>query len=141
MTIEDGLKSLLSAQPAIVGMIGDRIYPNEAPESSVLPRIVYFLSGNERDHVMSGGDGAPKATLTLECQGSFDQAKDLAEVVRNVLDGYRGYAGEVFVKGCFFEDQTDQPANPVRGEEKAIKVRVVTLDIVYQETVNNLIAG
>lgn len=137
-TIEDGINELLLAQPAIAGMVGNRIYPNEAKEGSAFPRIVYSVTGNSRTHAMSGPDGAPAMLLLLDCQGSYDQSKNLADAVRLAMDGYRGYAGQHWIKGCFFEDQSDQPESPVRGEEKAIKVRQVVMTISYSETVNQL---
>lgn len=137
-TIEDGINELLRAQPAIIGMVGDRIYPNEAKQGSAYPRIVYFVAGNARDHAMNGPTGAPTGTFTFECQGSYDQSKNLADLIRLALDGFRGYAGQHFIKGAFFDDQDDQPATPTHGEEKGVKVRIVTVQVTYSEPVNHL---
>ena len=141
-TIEDGLNSLLLAQPDIKGLVVDRIFPNEAPEGSSFPRVVYTVRSNQHDHVMSGSDGLPEMTLNVECQsGSYDQAKLVADTVRRLLDGYRGYAGEHFVNGAFYEDAFDQPSPAIRGEEKGIKARVVVLRLMYTEPATNLIGS
>lgn len=140
-TLEDGINELLKQQPSLTGIVGDRIYPNEAPEGSSLPRVVYLVRSNQHSHVFSGGDGLPEMTLVLECQGSYDQSKLVADTLRTMLDGYRGYAGQHFVNGCFFEDAYDQPSPAVRGEEKGIKARVIVLRAMYTETAPSLIGG
>jgi len=107
MSLDTGIRSLLSADATVAGLVGTRIYPTEIPEGNSWPAILYRRPETSRDATFDTA-GTPKATLQVSCFAST--AADsiaLANAVMNVLADYRGAAADVNILDCLFLDEQD----------------------------------
>ena len=110
----DGLIAWLKAQPTITAIVGDRIYPNAAPQNirtSTAPYVLVSVVAREDGRHSRGFSGLTRSTFLLDCfagryseaQGAFYEA--LAALFSN---GYRGLMGTWNVKGAWTEDVRDE---------------------------------
>jgi hypothetical protein len=96
-TAEAVLQRILAAAPVVSNLIGSRIYPNIVPQKAPMPAITYQQISGPRLHDMQGAVGLAKARYQINCWAvSYAGAKELAEAVRLVLDGYSS-AGTIVV--------------------------------------------
>ena len=111
MTIEDGLYTYLSSAASVVDVVGSRIHAQIRPQGEVLPAITYQRISSTHERHTTGASGIANARLQIDCwatgNGGYSRAKDLAERVRNAIDGYRGAMGQDTVKSVVLENQTD----------------------------------
>lgn len=92
----------LAADVAVAALVGDRIWPEEAPDEAALPLIVYSVT------VGDGADGsAAIAPGTVRVHGwceDDDTAQQLGAAISAALNGYSGSMGTTHVR-CL--DQSD----------------------------------
>lgn len=87
--LEQNLKSVLSAQPAITALIGSRSYPVLLPEDSKLPALTFQIVGSSSGQTLTTG-GMSRVRVQLDCWGStYADAVTLREAVSSSLDGYQ----------------------------------------------------
>lgn len=88
-TAEVTLQRIILAAPAVSALIGSRLYPNIIPQGAPNPAMTYQQISGPRQHDMQGAVGFAKARYQINCWAeTYAKAKELAEVVRQVLDGY-----------------------------------------------------
>ena len=108
MSIEAGLRALLAADATIAGMVGGRIYPITLPQSPTYPALTYHRASTVRERHLRGPLGYAEVRERVHCWArSYGGAKDLAEAVRHLLDGYRGAAGAYEIGGAAVETEID----------------------------------
>ena len=70
----------LAADSTITGLVGTRIYPEEAPNETDLPQIVYAVKGGE---IAEGTVPMWPCTVTANCYAEDDaQAETIGQVFR-----------------------------------------------------------
>ena len=119
MTIQDirvGLRAILLQDSAITALAGTRIYPTKLPQGVVDPSIVYTRISGQGDHHMGGPSGLSRVRMQIVCWAtSASSAVNLANAVKNYLDGFRGTVlwGDnsppeaIDVRGVFYESERD----------------------------------
>ena len=84
----------LENDPAVVALIGDRVYPVIAPASAALPFVTWRRQGVTREMTLAGPLGMPTVSLAVDMYAeSYAAVRDMADRVRAVLDGFRGGVG------------------------------------------------
>jgi hypothetical protein len=125
---------------AIAQAIGTRYYPLAAPQSASLPYIVYGEMGEEGQPTHDGGSsGLCRMTIRLSVWAeNYDEARDIGELIRLLMDGFAGTAGTGTITSCFKTDQRDRYALPQSGEDMGIFGREIDFRVRYSETAPTL---
>lgn len=128
------------AKQSIAQVIGTRYFPLAAPQSASLPYIVYGEVGEEGTPNHDGGSGGLcRMTIRLSAWAeNYDDARNLGESIRMLMDGYRGTIGGGTITSCFKIDQRDRYAPPQSGEDMGIFGREIDFRVRYSETVPTL---
>lgn len=72
---------------ALAGIADDRVYPNEAPEKTEFPYVVFQRISHEPLMTLAGYAGVTKSTFMFECWAkTYAEAMDLAEDVRTAIE-------------------------------------------------------
>ncbi len=93
--IQDGLYSLLSEDPKLSAIVGDRITPVLLPEGSTTPALTYMVAGGSSDPTFSTS-GMQRLRVQFDVhadpkdKAGYRAAIQAREALRLLLDGYRG---------------------------------------------------
>lgn len=101
MPIEYDLRTYLLADATVSGFIDSRCYPVHLPERPQFPALTYQMVSRVRPARPSAGPPALAEmriqidvwTHDRDGQDAYDEAKDLADAVRQRLDGTTGSLG------------------------------------------------
>jgi Protein of unknown function (DUF3168) len=91
MAIEYAIRDLILSDPAIVAIVGTRVYPAPLPANPVYPAITYqqISQGNVSSH--SGNSHLANTRLQLTCWASSHTANsDLRDNLKRVLRDFHG---------------------------------------------------
>jgi len=102
------LRTALVGTAAVTALVGSRIYPVLAPASASLPFVTWRRSGIERAQTLGGPMGMPRVSVEYSIYGTtYEEARQVADAMRLVLDGYGGTADNTEVKQTSLEDESD----------------------------------
>lgn len=105
---EAALRSTLTASTAVTSIVSTRIYPVLAPASATLPFVTWRRSGIARDQTLAGPVGMPRVSVEYSIYGTtYEQARELADAMRQVLDGWTGTAVGCTVSQTSLESESD----------------------------------
>jgi len=117
----EGLFSLLANDSGVSGILGTNrsdgttgIFPNVAPDSVNIPYMVY--TEVHREPILSYEGVNPLQTLRfqLACYGSpYLTVKQLAEAIKNVLDGFVGELSDGSVVGSSMPLSEHDESEPI----------------------------
>ena len=89
--LEVGLVALLNSSQAVKVLNNGRIYPLLIPANSVLPCITYQLISTIPEYCCDGPTGFTKSRIQIDTWANdYLDSKNLADAVRQTLDGYTG---------------------------------------------------
>lgn len=89
--LETGLVALLNSSAAVTAINGGRIYPLLIPANSALPCVTYQLISTVPEYCNDGPTGFTKSRIQVDTWANdYLDAKNLANAVRQTLDGYSG---------------------------------------------------
>lgn len=101
MDIFEGLVTYLNTVTALTTLVGDRIGWTFEHQSSARPFVVMTVITEPREFHMNGFAGVVQGRYQLDAVGDTGlAAKNVAEALRNGLNGYRGLMGSVNVRRC-----------------------------------------
>jgi hypothetical protein len=125
----------LTADPQVSALVGTRVRKVRAKQNETRPYVVYKRISNRRAHALDSPDGLPMPLVWIWCYAETgDAAEDLADKVRQALDGKRGLAGGIFVQACLLQDDEDDADPPVHGDETGDPNVLLQFRIAYEET-------
>jgi len=85
-----GLFTLLSTTSTITALVGQRIFPVQLPEQSVLPALTYQIIAVKASPTLTNS-GYQRWRLQFDCWGKdYADATNLRAALRLALEGYRG---------------------------------------------------
>lgn len=131
---EKVIRSQLVADSAVSGYIGSRVYPMIAPQSATLPWICFRRSSISRETTMGNPMGVPTVSLELQVFAeTYEDAREIADAVRLVLDGFSGSQDNVVIRHTSLEAESD---DFVQIGSDSLPVFQVTqsYDILWQES-------
>ena len=129
------LRSALVASATVSALVGSRIYPILAPQTAALPFIVWRRSGISREHTLAGPMGVPTVSVEMQLLATtYEQARDLADKVRVVLDGYGATLNNTEVKHVSLEQESDDFVQLAGGDLPPVYQVTQTYNILWQET-------
>jgi hypothetical protein len=139
--IEVALKSYLASQTPITAHTSTRIYPLVIPQDAdpLGDKLTYRRKGGPRGHNLTGGnDWAVGVFEIVSWSRSYDNAKDLADAVRNSLQGFIGIFGsgasQVQVGFVKLMDEEDGHYDPEDGSDNGWFAIVCEYHVKYLET-------
>ena len=117
----EGLFSLLSNDPNIRALVGTNrpdnttgIFPTEAPDESNIPYIVYMQAGRTPILSFQGVNQLQEIRVEISCYGSpYKTVKQLAQAVKNALDGFTGELADGSVVGNTIPSGEHDEAEPM----------------------------
>jgi hypothetical protein len=132
---EGVLRQALIDNATVAAEVGNRIYPVLAPSSSALPFITYRRVGIQREQTLSAPMGVPRVTVEMGCLATtYEAARELADAVRQVLDGYGGTADNTEVKQVHLDNELDDFVQLTGSDLPPVYQVTQTYDVWWQET-------
>jgi hypothetical protein len=111
---------ILKAAPAVAGKTADRIYFGVAAQNERRPRLVLSVVSKVHPHNHDGHGGYVNGRLRVDCLApDYEQAKDLAAVVRAALDNYTGTVDGTNVAWIELDEESDIETEPQEGKATA----------------------
>lgn len=105
---ESVLRTAMVSTTAVTSLVSLRIYPVLAPAAAALPFVTWRRSGIDREQTLSGPMGMPRVSVEYSIYGTtYEEARQVADAMRRVLDGYGGTSNNTEVKQTSLEDESD----------------------------------
>lgn len=129
------LRSALVASNAVSTLIGSRVYPVIAPATASLPFVTWRRVAIRRQQTLGGPSGMPVTSVEYSIFGTtYEQAREVADAMRSVLDGYGGTANNTEVKQTSLEQESDDFVT-LGGAELPPAFQITQqYDVFWQET-------
>lgn len=138
MTIKAALYTYLTAQSAVTSVVGQRVYPQQAPMNAQLPYITYQRIADPVQHHFEEATALASPTIQFDCWAKSDvEMQSVSEALRNVLDGFRGTMATVDVRSTALVSQDDTIERPDDGSEQSTFRTTMDFDIWYARAVPN----
>jgi hypothetical protein len=98
MSIETSLRTYIVGIPAIVALIGSRMYPVALPPNVTLPAISYFRVSEPGDYTHQGPSRLQDARFQFSCWATtWVGARAIVTALLAALEGYTGTLTGVFI--------------------------------------------
>ena len=108
MDAEQALVMHLLNDSALTALVGDRVFPLAIPQDEQVPAIVYQKISAPRTLSVSGDSSANSTRMQLSCYAeTFGQAKQIAQVLYNSVDVFRGQLGGRVKAAVLMADSRD----------------------------------
>ncbi len=141
--IQQALVSYLGTRGEITALIGVppalRMYPEQAPDITDKPYLIYTLQDDQRPTTVSGGGGWGEARFLLQCWGdstrqSHMQVNALYLALLGVFKTpYRGLMGGLSVQFAAVSDGAKATPPPVEGKIKGDACATLTLSVFFDD--------
>lgn len=107
--IGTSLRTFLLADPTVSGLVGgERIHPVLLPQGVTQPSVTYRRISGQGVHGTSGRLNLNGPRIQIDAYArDADEATELADAIRDRIDGHRGATGSVRFKGIFFANERD----------------------------------
>lgn len=121
MSLKSSLITYLKTETNLTDLVGDRIYIGYAEQDAALPFVVAHQIDGVHEHHMAAATGFVQGRFQFNCHAQTTvSAENVAEQLRQSLDGFRGTMGSVFVSTCHMDAERDDTAPPVEGAHRGI---------------------
>ncbi len=141
--IQQALVSYLGTRGEVTALIGVppalRMYPEQAPDITDKPYLIYTLQDDQRPTTVSGGGGWGEARFLLQCWGdstrqSHVQVNNLYLALLGVFKTpYRGLMGSLSVQFAAVSDGAKATPPPVEGKIKGDACATLTLSVFFDD--------
>lgn len=129
------LRNALASNATVSGLVGGRIYPLRyvGPSPIQFPLVIWRRARILREQTLGSPLGVPRVTVEFYVYAeTYTDAREVADAMRGVLDGYGGTFDNVEVKQVSLEDEADDLV-PLEGAETSLYSVLQTYDIRWQE--------
>jgi len=108
--MQEDLRGLLLAQPAIAALCGVRIYWGKRPQGGALPAIVLHVVSNVSSYAFSGTIGLDITRVQANIFGeSYADVEGVTRALKTSISGVRAAYGATVFEGIFFDGRRDRP--------------------------------
>ena len=97
MEIGKAIYKILSQNSDVSTLVGTRIFPNVAPQTTIFPFIIYDVTGVQPNDTKDGPSTLDTNDVMISCYSeTYIQASDLAQKIRVAMDRINDgiYGGE-----------------------------------------------
>jgi len=110
--IRTGLFAFLSADPGVSALVTAdgtvRIFPIKLPQGEKRASVVYTRISGQSEYTMQGADALARSRMQIDAWApTAPAASDLANKVKDAINGYRGAMGSVNVQGVFMDNERE----------------------------------
>jgi hypothetical protein len=132
---ETVLRVALANSTAVTSLVGTRVFPVVAPAEAVYPFVTWRRVAVQRLQTLSIPVGLPRVTLDFSIYGAtYDQARQVADAMRTVLDGYGGTVDNTVVHRASVENETDDFVTLTGAELPPSYAITMTVETWWTET-------
>lgn len=104
MTLSESQRTYLLAQPSFSGYVVDRLFPERAFQDTARPFVVYHIETVEPEPQMTGPANFLESTVEYTVvSASYDEAFEIAEVIRGLLSYFSGPMSTFTIKSVMFD--------------------------------------
>lgn len=108
MLAEEGLAYFMTHDLAITALIGDRLEPLVVPQDKLRPAVAYERITTPAEYSHDGPSKPDYPTIQLTIEGrNYAEAKSVAKLIKNKLDGFQGMMGGLPVQACYINNLMD----------------------------------
>lgn len=125
----------IAADPAVALLLGERIWPVIAPQSASLPFATWRRTGVQRSQTLSGPMGMATVVLAVDVFAmTYEEAREIADRIRSVLDGWGGAVSEyVSVRNVSLDSESDGFVQLAGGDLPPVYQVTQSFSILWQE--------
>ena len=135
------LRRALTTSAAFTTRAGTKVYPLAVPEKDTagtkvnLPWVTWRRAGIQRAQTIGGPLGMPRVTVEYSIfAATYEDARELADTMRSILDGYGGTLDNTTVDQVSLENEADEFVS-LSGNEIPTAYQITqTYDVWWQET-------
>ena len=129
------LRAALVGNTNVTAIVSSRIYPVLAPASAALPFVTWRRSAITREQTLGPPMGVPRVSVEYSIYATtYEQARDTADAMRRVLDGYGGTADNTEVKQTSLENESDDFVTLAGADMPPVYQITQSYDVWWQET-------
>jgi hypothetical protein len=131
---EAALCRLLQETPSVARLCGFRQYPSGSVVGEQLPFIAWRRSAIQRMQTLQHPAGLPKVTAEFSVYAAtYEAARETADAMRHVLDGYGGQILGCTVSQVSLENESDDLVSLAGGDLPPVYQITQQYDILWQE--------
>ena len=141
MTIESALFSYLSTKAEVTAEVSTRIYPQPAPQEADYPFITLMVITDNPEHHMGGAAGLTNVGMQIDIwTETIPERVEISEVIRNVLDGFRGNMGteNLNIRSCFMQNRANFLESDTEGKASPVYRSSMDFSIWHVESLPTL---
>ena len=87
MEIGKSIYNILAANTNVSNLVGTRIFPNVAPQTTAFPFIIYDVTGVQPNDTKDGVSTLDTNDIMISCYSeTYSEASDLAQKIRIAMD-------------------------------------------------------
>ena len=102
MIIGDAIYNILSNAAPLTALVGTKIYPVSAPQTTAFPFVVYSIGGGNVTDQKDGSSPIDDNGLEIDCYAkSYRDAHGVANAIRTALDDYSGTAAGIVIRRIY----------------------------------------
>lgn len=129
------LHNAIISDASVTSHVGHRVYPHLAPAVDSLPFISWRRLSIRREQTLSDPMGVPFVQIEyLAFAESYLEARQIADAMRAVLDGYSGSFDNTTVRQTSLDAEEDQVVSLDGSEVPNAYAVSQTYEILWQET-------
>lgn len=136
MHLEEAIFERLRTGGEIQNLLGERIFPGQAPQGTDLPVCIYSQAYRQQLRTLTGRINCNRYTMHLDVWADdYATCKAVYEAIRERLLDFTGdlpvTGGAVTIKGIFEETGDEDSEPPIHGQESGLFHGGLDLLIVY----------
>lgn len=141
-TAEGAVYAVAVQDPAVLGLLGQRVYRNAATEGSETPYAVLTRIDGVRGQLMGGSDGIVTSRIQLDLYDTDEiRLAKASEALRLALDSFRGNAAGLDVRRIHLTDAASDAVRAADGSDVLIHRNRMDFVVTYLETRTALPSG
>lgn len=122
MSMKTSLLTYLNTQSGLTDLVGSRIRIDYAEQDDALPYVVLSMISNVPIHHMTAASTKTQGRFQFDSHAETTlSAENVAEQLRQALDGKRGTMDDVSLSTCHLELERDETTSPVEGADMGIQ--------------------
>lgn len=107
MALGAAIRTILTADATLTGLVSSRIYPDMPPQGTTYPCIVYMIIATDPTNTKEGVSQLDNVRLDVNIYAeNYDSGVTIAERVRTLLDGYSGTSATITMDIYFVNQQS-----------------------------------
>lgn len=133
--IYEGFRQRILGDEDLGALLATKFFPLAAPQGVNPPYVTFGESSEEGTPSHSGGSGGLCRTIfrIAVWADSYIEARRIGDLIRNLMDGYKGAAGTGTITSCFKSDARDRYAPPQDGGNLGTFGRESDFRVRYEE--------